>query len=195
MSRPILLCALALSAALPFTSSAQEPAADDRGVVLDATVRGILEAIRLPGVTQEARRAGIPDEDIAKVIDIARERDLPPEERREIFEGATEIARETGPVDNFGAFVQARLAEGLRGRALAEAIRAEHQLRGKGKGQGMGQGMGQGQGQGQGQYRNDDAKSQEMRGGKPEDAGENDHSGESRRGEKGKKNENQGGGS
>lgn len=176
MSRPILLCAIALSAALPLTSSAQDPVSDEGPVAADATVRGVLEAILLPGITQEARRAGIPDEDIAEVIDVARERDLPPEERREILEGATEVARETGPIDNFGAFVQSRLAEGLRGRALADAIRAEHQLRGKGKGQDNGHG--------------NEAKSRQMRGGKSDAAGEKNRSDETRRE---KQDENEGG--
>lgn len=180
MSRSILLCAIALSAALPLTSFAQDPVSDEGPVAADATVRGVLEAIRLPGITQEARRAGIPDEDIAEVIDVARERDLPPEERREILEGATEVARETGPIDNFGAFVQSRLAEGLRGRALADAIRAEHQLRGKGKGQDKGQDNDHG----------NEAKSRQMRGDKSDAAGEKNRSGESRRE---KQDENEGG--
>ncbi|MDP1660923.1 MAG: hypothetical protein Q8L55_03325, partial [Phycisphaerales bacterium] len=41
---------------------------------------------------------------------------------------------EHGPTDNFGAFVQGKLDQGLRGQALSDAIRAEHAARGKGKG-------------------------------------------------------------
>ena len=41
---------------------------------------------------------------------------------------------EHGPTDNFGAFVQSKLDQGLRGRELSDAIRAEHAAHGKGKG-------------------------------------------------------------
>jgi len=46
-------------------------------------------------------------------------------------------AEEHGPVDNFGAFVKSKLAEGLRGRDLADAIAIEHKVRGKGKPKGI----------------------------------------------------------
>jgi hypothetical protein len=48
-----------------------------------------------------------------------------------LFETENKAIREHGPVDNFGAFVQRRLDEGLRGRDLADAIRAEHAAHGR----------------------------------------------------------------
>lgn len=179
MSRDLIPWAIALLVHLASPAIAQDTATGEARTAVEPTVRGILEAILLPGLTQEARRAGIPEEDIAIVLDTSREQQLPPVQRREIFQSVTEIAREEGPIDNFGAFVQARLAEGLRGRALAEAIREEHRLRGKGKGKRPG----------------DDTHPGETRGGRPEDAGAQGRGDEERGKGDRKRNEGKGGGS
>jgi hypothetical protein len=96
----------------------------------------VLQALLLPRTTQEARTLGVPESDIRAILDRAREKRLPAAEVTELFEHENRAIREHGPVDNFGAFVQKRLDEGLRGRDLAEAIRAEHAAHGKGKGHG-----------------------------------------------------------
>lgn len=125
----ILVLATALAAA---PSVAQESS----GVNLAS----VLQALGLPRATQEARILGVPESDIRTILDTARERRLPAGVLTEVFEGGNEAIREHGPIDNFGAFVQARLDAGLRGRELAAAIRAEHAVRGKGKGHEKGPG-------------------------------------------------------
>lgn len=100
----------------------------------DTRLGSILQAIRLPKATQEARVLGVPEPDIRVILDRARAQQLPPAVVTEVMEGSCESMREHGPIDNFGAFVQGKLDQGLRGRELAAAIKAEHAARGKGKG-------------------------------------------------------------
>lgn len=129
--RPLLLAVLATLLLAPAaTTSAQE--ADEPGGV----ARAIFEAMFLPRASQEAREAGVPEADIRVILEETRRRGLPPGETVVLMEETTTAVRENGPVDNFGAFVQARLAEGLRGQALAAAIHEQHRRQGKGKGHG-----------------------------------------------------------
>jgi hypothetical protein len=88
----------------------------------------------LPKRTDEARRAGVPDSTVRSVLDIFRERGTAPETVEEILIVETDVVREGGPRENFGSFVQAQLQQGLRGRALSDAIRAEHARQGRGPG-------------------------------------------------------------
>jgi hypothetical protein len=118
----ILVLATVLAAA---PSAAQESS---------GILAAVLQALRLPGATQEARVLGVPDSDIRAILDRSRERRLSAAAVTDMIEGGNKAIREHGPIDNFGAFVQRRLDEGLRGRDLAEAIRAEHAAHGKGKG-------------------------------------------------------------
>lgn len=94
----------------------------------------ILEAIRLPALAEALRERGVPVEEIEAAITGASERDVAPGEMSGVFEETAETVDETGPIENFGAYVQEQLRAGLRGRDLAEAIRAEHQRRGIGQG-------------------------------------------------------------
>lgn len=96
----------------------------------------LMTVFRLPKATQEARVLGVPESDIRAIFDGGREQGLPVGVLTEVIEESNTAVREHGPVDNFGAFVQSRLREGLRGRDLAAAIRAEHAAHGKGKGHG-----------------------------------------------------------
>lgn len=121
----ILVLATALTAA---PGAAQESSG--------GALASVLQALLLPRTTQEARTLGVPESDIRAILDRARERRLRAADVTELFEHENRAIREHGPVDNFGAFVQRRLDEGLRGRDLAEAIRAEHAAHGKGKGHG-----------------------------------------------------------
>jgi hypothetical protein len=112
------------------------PAASAQGTTLtkeeqEARIRAILN---LPSRADEVRKAGVPDSTVQRVIEIFGQKRVPPEEAEQILITERDAAREHGPTDNFGAFVQARLDEGLRGRELAAAIRAEHAARGKGRG-------------------------------------------------------------
>jgi len=119
-----------LAGALLATPLAAQTAADS--AVLKATQR-VQAILGMPRRADEARRAGVPDTTIRSVIDILARNKVPPEEAVEILGTAGESAAEHGPTDNFGAFVQAQLAAGKRGRDLSAAIRAEHQARGKGR--------------------------------------------------------------
>jgi hypothetical protein len=93
----------------------------------------VLSILTLPDAAQEAREAGVAEEDVQIILQEADRRALPPAETEFILQEGSRAARENGPVDNFGAFVQSRLDEGLRGRDLAAAIQEEHRLRGKGQ--------------------------------------------------------------
>lgn len=98
------------------------------------TILSLMQSLRVPKAAREARELGVPERDIRGLFDLARDRRLPAGDLAGVFEAQNASIREHGPVDNFGAFVQARLGEGLRGRELAAAIRAEHAAHGKGKG-------------------------------------------------------------
>jgi len=114
-----------MTALVAFPSAAQESS---------SMLASVLQTLRLPKTTQEARTLGVPESDIRAILDRAREKRVSAAAVNELLETENKAIREHGPVDNFGAFVQRRLDEGLRGRDLADAIRAEHAAHGKGKG-------------------------------------------------------------
>lgn len=87
---------------------------------------------RLPVRTTELRNAGVADSAIQHVLSIFRDQKLDPVQADEILVVERDAAREHGPTDNFGAFIQTQLSAGKRGQALADAIRAEHQAHGRG---------------------------------------------------------------
>jgi|GEM_PF-6015785 len=137
----VLIIAAALLLAAPPGSFAQEETDTGPDTTLGVWIQKAAELIT---ASNEAREAGIPAEDVAQVLEISRDQGFSPEETQEVLVVSTEAVEESGPVDNFGAFVQARLAEGLRGQELAAAIHEEHRLHGKGKGHGKGHGKGVG---------------------------------------------------
>ena len=124
MRRSIPLLLLSISAAAGAPASAQVP----------TWVNEILTAAQLPVVTVEARKEGAANDEITAVLDAMKSANVPAHEATAVIDTARAVRRQHGPVDNFGAFVQAQLASGKRGRALAAAIRAEHARAGKGKG-------------------------------------------------------------
>ncbi len=136
----------------------------------------ILGAINLPQIAQEARDAGVADSTLTTVLDEMRDREVPAGEAEDILEQEVEAVRAGGPVDNFGAFVQSQLAAGLRGRDLAQAIRAEHRARGIGIPEGRPERM-----RGPGMRGNGN----EMRGGPPEGRGRPDGAGRANEGRPG----------
>lgn len=95
-------------------------------------VNQILAAAQLPVAASEARREGIANAEIRAVLDAMRNAGVPAYEATTLIETERQAHREHGPADNFGAFVQAQLAAGKRGQALAAAIRQEHARQGKG---------------------------------------------------------------
>lgn len=100
---------------------------------VDDSMPAILRALRLPALGTEARRAGVADSQVRGLLDALRGRGLPAADAEAVLQEEVAAVRAGGPKANFGAFVQRQLEAGLRGRALAEAIRAEHQQRGTGK--------------------------------------------------------------
>lgn len=98
----------------------------------------LMKALELPRLAQSLRDKGVADDDVKAAIKGARDKEMHADEVAETFEAADAAVDENGPVDNFGAFVQSKLDEGLRGKELADAIKAEHQAHGKGKGHGKG---------------------------------------------------------
>jgi hypothetical protein len=95
---------------------------------------GFLLSLRLPTLAHETRTRGVPDEDVKVALASMKEANVPPEDAIETFKATVASIDEKGPVENFGAFVQSKVKEGLRGPQLAKAIRDEHEKRGIGKG-------------------------------------------------------------
>jgi hypothetical protein len=93
----------------------------------------ILRALRLPALATEARRAGVPEAAVRGVLDELRRRGLPADEAAQVVGVEVDAVNAGAPKDNFGGFVRRQLDAGLRGRALAEAIRAEHRAQGIGR--------------------------------------------------------------
>ena len=94
----------------------------------------VLAATELPVKAAEARESGVADNSIRAVLDVIRRRNLPAQDAYRVLDEEVRVVREGGPRENFGAFVQSQLDQGLRGRALADAIREEHRRRGIGGG-------------------------------------------------------------
>lgn len=132
----LMLFVALLILALPVLVMAQDEAETPKELTLLERAR---QAAVLIQASQEAREAGIPEEEVKDVLEGARDRGMTPKETEEVLTESTAAVEESGPVDNYGAFVQARLDEGLRGKELAAAIHQEHKLHGKGKGYGKGQ--------------------------------------------------------
>ena len=106
----------------------------------------IASMLNLPLAVEAARQAGIPSGSIWDVLDSLRRRRVPAADAEQILRGEVEAVEKGGPRENFGAFVNAQLARGLRGRELAAAIHAEHARRGIGQGRGRGPGADKGRG-------------------------------------------------
>ena len=134
--------------------TAEAPAETREPTAMERLRERIRRAARLPEAAGEAREAGIPEEEVEKVITEARRRRIPASEVETVLVESAASARENGPVDNFGAFVQSQLDQGLRGRELAEAIHREHAARGKGPMKAKAKGKGKGKGR-DGQKRKD----------------------------------------
>lgn len=97
---------------------------------------GILWALRLPTLLTEARQAGVTEVVVREALQELRRRGLPADEASQVLREEIDAVHAGAPKDNFGAFVGRQLDAGLRGRALADAIRAEHRARGIGRPEG-----------------------------------------------------------
>jgi hypothetical protein len=105
-------------------------------VQMGDSVPPILQALRLPALVTEARQAGVTEGLMRGVLDELRRRGLPADEAALVVGEEVDAVHAGAPKDNFGEFVHRQLDAGLRGRALAEAIRAEHRARGIGRPEG-----------------------------------------------------------
>ena len=137
MRTSLTLITLALLAA---PVDAQQPAPQDSP--------GIWDILNLPKTVEEGRRAGIPSGSIWGVLDSLRRRGVPGEEAGQIVRDEVDAVKAGAPPENFGQYVNAQLARGLRGRALAAAIHAEHARRGIGRGRGRPENAGAAAGRG-----------------------------------------------
>jgi hypothetical protein len=117
---------LFVGAALPWAPplAGQSPPLDSMAIA------AIQRVLKLPQTTAEAREAGVLDSAIRVVLGEARRRGVPAGDAQEAVEVEVEAVKAGAPKENFGAFVQAQLAAGKRGRELAAAIRAEHAKQG-----------------------------------------------------------------
>jgi hypothetical protein len=122
MRVPMTFLALA---ALAAPLGAQQPPPQDSS---------IWHILHLPQTVDEGRRAGIPSGSIWAVLDSLRRRGVPGEDAGQIVREEVDAVKAGAPPENFGKYVNAELARGLRGRELAAAIHAEHARRGIGRG-------------------------------------------------------------
>lgn len=92
----------------------------------------IIAALELPHAANDARRAGLGDDQIKVVLELGKDKKADSADVAKALRAGAEGSKANGPIDNFGAFVQAQLSAGLHGTELAAAIRAEHEANGKG---------------------------------------------------------------
>jgi hypothetical protein len=118
---------VALAALAAPAGAQQQPPPDDIG---------IWDILKLPQTVEEGRRAGIPSGSIWGVLDSLRRRGVPASDAGQIVRDDIDAVKAGAPPENFGKYVNAQLARGLRGRELAAAIHAEHARRGIGQGRG-----------------------------------------------------------
>lgn len=127
-----------------------QPAGAQQTPVPSTEASLIANVLNLPFAVEAARRVGIPTGTIWAVLDSLRRRRVPAADAEQILRGEVEAVEKGGPRENFGAFVNAQLARGLRGRELAAAIHAEHARRGIGQGRGRGPDADKGKAKGRG---------------------------------------------
>jgi hypothetical protein len=92
----------------------------------DMFVQRLTALLDLPRITADLRDAGIPDSTVQNLLYSMEQAKLPETDQVAMLTVERDAAREHGPTNNFGAFVQSRLAAGDRGQVLAKAIRDEH---------------------------------------------------------------------
>ncbi len=84
-------------------------------------------AAELPALAERLRAAGVEPEEVRDALQSGRGAGTT--DTVIALQGAAEAAEDGVPVEHLGHFVKARLDEGLRGTALADAIHAEHDRR------------------------------------------------------------------
>jgi len=92
----------------------------------------LLKATQLPKKAEEVREKGVPEGEMKEALEAAKAKGVGAGEMADLTDEQSKAIDQHGRIDNFGSFVKSKLNEGLRGRELAAAIRAEHAKRGKG---------------------------------------------------------------
>lgn len=92
----------------------------------------LLKAAQLPKKAQEVRQKGVPDNEMKEALSSAKAKGVPPGEMSDAVDEGSKSIDQHGRIDNFGSFVKSKVNQGLRGRELSAAIRAEHAKRGMG---------------------------------------------------------------
>lgn len=87
-------------------------------------------AADLPLLANQLRAAGVSVDDVMKVVDGASRGRMSVEDLAETLSDVVPVVEAHGPVKNFGEFVGDRLAQGMTGITLQEAIELEHKKRG-----------------------------------------------------------------
>ena len=172
MRVPTITCCLLLLLGMPAigqeTSESTEVEQKEK-IVKERMIERLRRAAKLPGTAEQAREAGVPEEEVKEVLEKGKTSKVPASDMQEVLEQETRSAREHGPIDNFGTFVQQKLDEGLRGRELADAIHREHAARGKGKYRDKAHKPGKGKGKGK------DKAAKKAKGEREHDDDDDDH--------------------
>jgi hypothetical protein len=92
----------------------------------DQFVQRLQALFDLPRITASLRDVGVPDSTVRNLLYAMEDAKLPETQQLAALTVERDAAQQNGPANNFGAFVQRRLAAGDRGQVLAKAIRAEH---------------------------------------------------------------------
>jgi hypothetical protein len=129
-----LTAALLLGLAAPALSDAA-PAEASAEVDLQAR---IMLSLNLPTLAHELRVKGAAEGEVTATVSAFRVKEVAAFETAEVLLATVKAVDDKGPIENFGAFVKEQLADGKRGKDLADAIHAEHEKRGIGKGRKLG---------------------------------------------------------
>src|SRR5688572_31782755 len=130
----LCLPAFALALAVPRLAGAAEPAAAatvsasaSAKITIsdqDALNDDILSVIDLPLAAADAREAGVDETELKSALTTTREAGLPASEATEIVSVEAEQTRARGAKKGFGHWVRQQVAAGLRGKKLADKIKA-----------------------------------------------------------------------
>lgn len=115
------------SAADPPVASATASASVTASVKIsdqDALNDDILAVIDLPLAAADAREAGVEETELKAALDTTREAGLPASEATEVVAVEAEQTRTRGAKKGFGQWVRLQVAAGLRGKKLADKIKA-----------------------------------------------------------------------
>ncbi len=115
------------SAADPPVASATASASVTASVKIsdqDALNDDILAVIDLPLAAADAREAGVEETELKAALDTTREAGLPASEATEVVAVEAEQTRTRGAKKGFGQWVRLQIAAGLRGKKLADKIKA-----------------------------------------------------------------------